>query len=181
MPERSHICLGAIAGVHGVKGCVKIKCFTQEPLDISAYGPVSTEDGNRVFTVRDVKLSKGDLVIARLEGIADRTQAEKLKGTRLYVARDRLPELEEENWYHADLIGLRAELEDGTEYGVLSALHNFGAGDLVEIKKGDGKTELYAFTREIVPVVEPQKGRIVISPPEDISAQEPPEEKGQKR
>ena len=177
MSAHSHICLGAIAGVHGVRGAVRIKCFTEDPLDISAYGPVSSEDGTHVFVIRDVRPSKGDQVIAHIDGLNDRNMAEKLKGTRLYVHRDTLPELDEDNWYHADLIGLKAEDEDGRHYGEVVALHDFGAGDLIEIKKGDGKTILFPFTKEIVPDVKISDGCVVIRPPEEISAQDQSEQK----
>jgi 16S rRNA processing protein RimM len=176
MSQNTHICLGAVAGVHGVRGAVKIKCFTEDPLDISSYGPLSNEDGSRTFTLKNVRPSKGDLVIAKIEGIDDRDIALALKGTRLYVARDTLPDLEEETWYHADLIGLRAELSDGSHFGDVTAFHNFGAGDLIEIKTGDGKKILWSFTKDIVPSIEIKAGRIIVEPPEEIAVQDQDEQ-----
>jgi len=176
MSKNAHICLGAVAGVHGVRGAVRIKCFTEDPLDISSYGELLSEDGSRAFTLKNVRPSKGDQVIAKIEGIDDRDIASALKGTRLYVTRDKLPDLEEETWYHADLIGLRAELTDGSDFGEVTALHNFGAGDLIEIKTGDGTKILWSFTKEIVPAIEIKNGRVIVEPPEEISVQDQDEQ-----
>ncbi len=170
--EQDRVCVGAIAGVRGLKGEVRIKSFTAKPDDVAAYGPVSTDDGNKSYRINVTAHAKG-LVIARLDGIADRDAAEALKGARLYVPKDVLPEPGDGDYYHADLIGLRAETEAGKRLGTVKAVHNFGAGDILEIA-GDaqeGKDDLMvAFTAATVPAVDMEKGRIVVRPPPVLEA-----------
>ena len=172
LPEE-RICIGAIAGVRGLKGEVRIKSFTADPDDIAAYGPVSTEDGERTYRINVTARAKG-LIIARLDGIDDRDAAEALKGTRLYVPKSVLPKPGDGDYYHADLIGLKAETEDGDALGTVKAVHNFGAGDIIEIadESGQGKEDLMVpFTLGLVPEVDLTEGRIVIAPPKVL---EPP-------
>ena len=130
--DGSRLCLGAIAGAHGVRGDVRLKSFTENPLDIAAYGPLMSEDGTRRFEIVKLRAAK-DHVVATVDSIASREEAMALKGTRLYVDRDRLPAPDEDNWYHADLIGLEARREDGTRLGEVTAVYDYGAGDLLEI------------------------------------------------
>ena len=161
----TRVCLGVITGAHGVRGLVRIRPFTEAPEDVTAYGPLSDEQGARCFTLTVTGQSKGDL-LARIEGIADRDRAQALKGTRLYVARDVLPALDEaQTYYHADLLGLTAEDREGRPLGRVMAVHNFGAGDILEL---DGAAaRLVPFTRRAVPVVDLEGGRIVVDPPEE--------------
>jgi len=160
--QQQRICIGAIAGVRGLKGEVRIKSFTAEPDDVAAYGPVSTEDGETSFQINVTSHAKG-LVIARLDGIQDRTAAEALKGTRLYVAKDVLPEPDDGEFYHEDLIGLTATADTGEELGTIKAVHNFGAGDILEIDTGDDEDDLMVpFTNETVPVVDLEQGGVVV-------------------
>ncbi|MCR9176229.1 MAG: ribosome maturation factor RimM [Alphaproteobacteria bacterium] len=163
MAER--VCLGAITGAHGVRGQVKVKPFTENPDDVGSYGPVTDEAGTRSFTIQVMGRAK-DQVVVRLEGVGDRNAAEALRGTRLYVSRDMLPETEDGAFYHADLIGLRVEDTAGGTIGEVTARFDFGAGDLVEFRGRDGKSHMLPFTEEIVPVVDLPGGRIVIDPPE---------------
>ncbi len=170
-PEEQ-ICIGAIAGVRGLKGEVRIKSFTADPDDIAAYGPVSTEDGKRTYRINVTARAKG-LIIARLDGIEDRDAAEALKGTRLYVPKSVLPEPEDGDFYHADLIGLKAETKDGETLGTVKAVHNFGAGDILEItdESGEGEEDLMVpFTLGLVPEVDLTEGRIIVAPPEMLEA-----------
>lgn len=165
------ICLGAIAGAHGVRGEVRIKAFTESPDGVAAYGPVETEDGRR-FAIRVTKPVKGG-VAARLEGVATREAAEAMKGQRLYVPRARLGEPTpdedgEEAWYHADLIGCVVVGEDGTEIGTVQAVHDFGAGDLLDVTRAGGKSLLVPFTRAVCPDVDIAARRIVCVPPEGL-------------
>ena len=168
------VCVGAIAGVRGLKGEVRIKCFTDDPDGIAAYGPVTTEDGKRSFRLKVTARVKG-LAIARLDGIDDRTEAEELKGERLYVPRSALPETEDGEFYHADLVGLAAEAEDGETLGTVRAVHDFGAGGILEIAgEEDTKDDMMVpFTDEVVPEVDLQGGRVVIIPPTYIEADGP--------
>lgn len=165
------ICLGAVAGAHGVRGEVRIKPFTESPDGVAAYGPVETEDG-RSFAIRVTKPVKGG-VAARLEGVATRDAAEAMKGQRLYVPRMRLgepvpDENGEEAWYHADLIGCAVVGEDGTEIGTVQAVHDFGAGDLLDVTRAGRRSLLVPFTRAVCPDVDMAARRIVCVPPEGL-------------
>lgn len=163
------VCLGAVAGAHGVQGAVRVKPFTAEPEAVGAYGDVSDEAGTRRFSLKVLGVNKG-MVIARLSGIDDRDAAEALRGLRLYVSRDALPEPEEDEFYHADLIGLVAETEAGQPFGQVRALYDFGAGDVIEIvPAAGGQPVVLPFTREAVPVVDLHGGRIVVVPPEGLA------------
>ena len=138
--------------------------FRSQPENIGRYGPLSTEDG-RSFAVTSVRAHKGDAVVIRLQGIDDRRSAETLKGLRLYISRGALPEPKVGEFYHTDLMGLRVEDAEGKKLGVVCGVHNFGAGDLIEIEDAKGETALIPFTRNAVPVVDIAGGRIVAVPP----------------
>lgn len=178
------VCLGVVTGAHGVRGLVRVKAFTVEPDSVAAYGPVETKDGRR-FAIEAKGMVK-DLVLCRLEGIADRDAAEALRGTELHVPRGRLPETdgEEEGWYHADLTGCQAVGADGKVYGRVVGVQNFGAGDLLDIApEAGGETVLMGFTDENVLEVDIAGRRIVIDPPlgtfEDGEAEEAGGEDGE--
>ena len=163
--ESHRVCLGAIVGAHGVKGRVRIKSFTEIPDDVGGYGPVSDEAGERAFRLRVTGVIKG-VVVAELEGVATREAAEALKGTRLYVAREGLPEPEDGEYYHEDLLGLLVELESGENLGEVAAVHDFGSGDVLEVNQQEGRgSVLLPFTHAIVPVVDLDAGRLVVAPP----------------
>jgi len=158
------VCLGMVVGVHGVRGVVRIKSFAATAADIAAYGAVSDESGNRRFKVEVLGFARGS-VLARLSGVADREAAEALRGIRLYVPREALPATKEDEYYHADLIGLPVETVEGAALGTVRAVHNFGAGDILELRAADG-TEFYLpFTAAAVPKVDLEAGRIVADPP----------------
>ncbi len=172
--------MGEVVGVHGVKGLVRVRPFTEVPEAFTAYGALQDESGRRL-NLEAVGRAKG-VVLARVEGVADRTQAEALKGTRLYVARAALPAIEEaETYYLADLIGLLAENAEGRALGRVTAVHDFGAGDLLEIEpepeagRKRGESLLVPFTREAVPEVDLEAGRVVVLPPEAMESVEPAE------
>ena len=131
----SRICVGVIVGAHGVRGLVRVKSFTEEPADIAAYGPLGDAKCARQYAL-DVTGSAKGVLLARIDGVADRNAAEALKGTELYIDRDALPQPDEDEFYHTDLIGLPALLADGSAYGTVRALHEFGAGDMIEIAIG---------------------------------------------
>lgn len=166
------VCLGVVAGAHGVKGAVRLKSFAQEPRDIARYGPLEDESGTARFTVRLVGATKGQaqngVVIARLSGVTDRDRAEALRGLRLYLPRAALPPPPEDEFYHADLIGLDAVLGDGTRLGAVRAVHDFGAGDTLEIARPPAQPLMVPFTRAVVPVVDIDGGRVVIEPPDGL-------------
>lgn len=167
MPRPEKVCLGTIVGVHGVQGTVRIKSFTADPADIAAYGAVSDESGGRRFEVKVLGQARGT-VLARLSGIADRNAAEALRGLRLYVPRAALPEANEDEFYHADLIGLPVETREGAPLGSVRAVHNFGAGDILELRDGNGREILLPFSDAAVPEIDLAKGRIVAVPPEGL-------------
>jgi 16S rRNA processing protein RimM len=162
----SRVCIAQIGAAHGVRGEVRLKAFTADPLGVVSYGPLETEDGRRIEieTVRPAK----DMLVARLKGVADRNAAEALTNLRLYVARDRLPPPADDEFYYADLIGLAATTADGAPFGTVKAVHNFGAGDLLEIEPAaGGATVMLPFSETTVPAVDIAGRRIVVVPPAD--------------
>lgn len=162
------ICVGAIAGAYGVKGEVRLKSFTAEPEAIADYAPLTSEDGTQSFDVTIERPIKGGFA-ARLSGIATKEQADALRGLRLYAPRTRLPSLPDDEFYHADLIGLLVVDTGGEELGRVKSVFNHGAGDLLEIHgPGLKNTVLLPFTREAVPTVDLAQGRIVADPPEGL-------------
>jgi 16S rRNA processing protein RimM len=159
------ICIGAIAGSFGISGEVRLKSFCSEPTDIAAYGPLRTEDG-REFVVTLTRPVSGGLG-ARINGITTKEQADALRGTSLFVPRDRLPSLPDDEYYHADLIGLAAHDTGGALIGKVTAVYNHGAGDILEISPTGHKSALLLpFTMAIVPNVDLAAGRIVVDLPE---------------
>lgn len=167
--EQDRVCLGQVSVAHGIKGEVRIKPFTEDPEGIAAYGPLQDETGRRRFEILSLRTTKGG-VVARLDGVADRSQAEALKGVKLFVDRDRLPAQNEDGvWYHADLIGLEAVDAGGAAVGTIVAVQNYGAGDLLEIRPAaGGPTVLLPFTSQIVPDVDPEAGRVLVDPPDGL-------------
>jgi 16S rRNA processing protein RimM len=168
------ICLGQIGAPHGVRGEVRLHSFTADPAAIAAYGPLETEDG-RVFEIESLRPAKHALV-AKLSGVADRDAAERLTNTKLYVPRERLPEpVEADEFYHADLIGLRAVDPAGRECGTVVAVHNFGAGDLIELRAPNSvQTELLPFDAVTVPEVNVAQGYLIVEIPAGDAELPPP-------
>lgn len=161
------ICIGAIAGSFGVSGEVRLKSFCSEPTDIATYGPLLSEDGSREFHVTLTRPVSGGLG-ARIKGVATKEQADALRGTSLYVPRERLPTLPDDEFYHADLIGLSAYDTGGELIGKVSAVYNHGAGDILEISTSRHKSALLLpFTLAIVPNVDLTAGRLVVDLPEE--------------
>ena len=163
------VCLGVIAGAHGVRGQVRIKSFAEDPKNLVAYGPLTDEAGGRVFQVTVTGQAKG-VLLARIDGVKDRDEALALRGTQLYVDRDALPVPDEDEYYHADLIGLRAEDRDGQPIGEVVEVHNFGAGDVLEIARPEAQPLLLPFTKAAVPEVDLAEGRVVVAPPEEAES-----------
>src|SRR6201992_2621846 len=128
----AHICVARIGAAHGVRGAVKLWTFTEDPFAVKEYGPLSTKDGARQFEIASARQAK-DHLVATFKGVATREEAERLNGVELYVPRDRLPATEDDEYYHADLIGLSAVTTAGEPLGRVVAIHNFGAGDIIAI------------------------------------------------
>jgi 16S rRNA processing protein RimM len=162
-PTARRVCVGAIAGAFGVRGEVRIKSFCATPEAIAAYGPLWSEDGARCFTLRLTGTAPGVLV-GRLSGVGTKEAADALRGQRLYADRDRLPPPGEDEFYHADLIGLPVFDTGGAPLGTVLAVHNHGASDILEVA-GPRGTILLPFTRTVVPTVDLAAGRIVADPP----------------
>jgi 16S rRNA processing protein RimM len=162
-----------IGAAHGIRGEVKLWSFTEDPLAVANYGPLETEDGARRFEIETARPAK-DFLVARIAVIGDRDAAEKLRNTDLFVPRDRLPPIEEDDtFYHADLVGLAAVNEDGSALGTITAIHNFGAGDLIEIAPtAGGEPLLLPFNETTVPTIDLKAGRMVVVPPVEIGAKE---------
>lgn len=165
-PDR--ICVGAIAGSFGVRGEVRLKSFCSEPTDIASYGPLFTEDGGRSFRVTLTRPVAGGLG-ARLSGIATKEEADALKGTSLFADRARLPPPAEDEFYHADLLGLEVRDTGGVLLGKVRAIHNHGAGDLIEVLRPEpADVLLIPFTHAAVPTVDIAAGRLVVDLPEGL-------------
>lgn len=162
------ICVGAIAGSYGVNGDVRLKSFCAVPEDIEAYNPLTSEDGNTSYNIAVGHPIKNGFS-ARMSGILTKEQADALKGTRLYAERDQLPSLPDDEFYHADLIGTEVLDTGGTVLGRVKSVLNHGASDLLEIvESGSSNTILLPFTREAVPTVDLESGRIIADPPEGL-------------
>ena len=169
MPER--ICVARIGAAHGVRGAVKLWTFTEDPLAVKAYGPLSTKDGARSFEFAQLRKAK-DHLVATFKGITTRGEAERLNGLELYIAREKLPATEADEYYHADLIGLAAVTTGGEPLGRVVAIHNFGAGDIIEIAPESGPTLLLPFSNAVVPRIDLATGRVVIELPQEIEGDE---------
>lgn len=165
LPPR--VCVAAIAGAFGVRGEARVKSFTTEPEGFAGYGPLETEDGARRFDLRITRPVPGGFAV-RLSGVATREQAEALKGIRLYASRERLPPLPEDEFYHADLIGLAAFDTGGAALGRVLAVQNYGGGDFIEIARPGQNALLVPFTRLAVPTVDIAGGRLVVDPPDEV-------------
>jgi 16S rRNA processing protein RimM len=159
------ICVAQIGAAHGLRGEVRLRSFTEDPAAVTGYGPLESEDGTRRFEIEALRPAK-DHFVARLAGVADRDAAEKLTNLKLYVPRDRLPPVEDDGtFYHADLVGLAAVTPNGAALGTVTAILNFGAGDLVEIKPvGGGEPLMVPFTDTTVPEIDIAAGRMVVVP-----------------
>jgi len=162
------ICVGAIAGSFGVQGEVRLKSFCADPTAIADYGPLFTEDGTQFYQIKLTRAVSGGLG-ARITGVATKEQADALRGVSLYVDRAKLPKLPDDEFYHTDLIGLAAHDTGGALVGTVQAVHNHGAGDLLEIAGAGLKTALLLpFTRAVVPTVDLAAKRIVVDLPEGL-------------
>jgi 16S rRNA processing protein RimM len=169
----ARICVGQIGAAHGVRGEVRLRSFTGDPEAIAGYGPLQTED-DRVVEIESLRPAK-DHFVARLSGVATREAAERLINAKLYVPRERLPKLDQpDEFYHADLIGLAALDRAGERLGTVVGVHNFGAGDLIEVKPDAGsKTELIAFNAATVPQIDVAGGRLIVDRPRPSGSENP--------
>jgi 16S rRNA processing protein RimM len=167
MGER--VCVAQFGAAHGVRGEVRLKSFTADPMDVTRYGDLEAEDGSRSFRIEAARPQK-DMLVVRLAGVRDRNTAETLTHLKLFVPRDRLPAAEEGEFYYADLIGLAATTRDGAPVGTVIAVHDFGAGDILEIKPASGPSIMIPFTEAAVPVVDIAGRTLVVDPPAETEA-----------
>jgi 16S rRNA processing protein RimM len=166
------ICVARIGAAHGVRGAVKLWTFTEDPLAVNRYGPLMTKDGTRQFEVTHAREAK-DHLVATLKGVTTREDAELLNGIELYIAREKLPATDDDEYYHADLIGLAAVNAADEPIGRVIAIHDFGAGTIIEIAPPQGSTLLLPFTNAVVPTVDLAGGRVVIELPKEIEGDGP--------
>lgn len=171
MVER--ICVARIGAAHGIRGEVKLWSFTEDPAAVANYGPLETQDGTRRFEIEAMRPAK-DHFVARIAGIDDRDAAEKLRNLELYIPRARLPKIDEDDtFYHVDLVGLDAVTPDGVQIGTVHALHNFGAGDIIEIAPvGGGEPLMLPFNDTTVPKIDLAAKQIVVVRPAEIEARD---------
>ena len=172
MTRDKRICVARIGAAHGVRGEVRLWPFTEDPLAVVDYGPLTSKDGARQFEVVRARIAK-DHLVAVLKGITTREDAERINGIELYIARDQLPPTEAGEYYHADLVGLRAIDEAGAAIGKVLAIHNFGAGDIIEIAPASGPTHLLPFNDAVVPTIDVDEGYLVIVMPQEIDGDSP--------
>jgi 16S rRNA processing protein RimM len=164
-PDR--VLLGDIGAAQGLNGEVRLRSFTATPPDIASYGPLEDEEGTQTIEIQSVRVTP-KAVVARIKGVTTREQAEALTGTKLYLPRARLPDSDADEWYHADLIGLTAVDGEGAAIGTVVAVHNFGAGDIIEIEPAEGGENLLAsFTEATVPEVDLNAGTLTLVMPEE--------------
>lgn len=171
---RDQVLVGVIVGAHGIKGEVKLKSFTSEPLSIGRYGPLQSSSGQQ-FEITKLKAAKDDF-IAGLKNVNDRDEAERLKGVELFVSREKLPKLKTHEAYAHDLMGLDVMLENGSKLGKLVAMPNYGAGDLLEVAvDGEAETILIPFTNAFVPQEDFTTGKIIVNLPDGYLDEGEPE------
>jgi 16S rRNA processing protein RimM len=164
----SLFCAAVITSAHGVHGHVKVKCFLEDPSRFKAYSPYSNEEGDSLYAVKKVLSFQKDILVVAFEGVTDRNQAEGLRGAKLMVAQERLPHLMEGTYYHRDLMGLAVQSSKGQTLGTVNALYNFGAGDLLEVKTGEGVLHMLPFTHEMVPEIDLENRLLRLSDAADV-------------
>jgi 16S rRNA processing protein RimM len=167
------VLVGVFGAPHGVRGEIRLKSYTQDPMSIAAYGALHDAAGHG-YELAAARPLKDDLLIVRVKGVADRDASQKLTNTKLFIAAANLPPPDEDEFYCRDLIGLRAETRDGQMLGTIIAVPNYGAGDILEVAPPAGETLLFPFTRAIVPQVDLKGGRVIVEPPQDSDDENPP-------
>jgi len=175
--DSQKILLAKIGAAHGIRGEVRVKPFGDDPLSFTDYGVLTTKDGKRLFEVEKARVQK-TVVITKFKGIGDRNQAEDLNGIELYVERDQFPDPDEDEFYYSDLAGLKVLDRAGEKLGSVVAVQDFGAGDLLEIRPARGKTFYVPFTRDFVPEISLEEGRVTVDLPDDYLSEEKPGSSG---
>jgi 16S rRNA processing protein RimM len=174
MGSERRVLMGIVLGAHGIKGALRVLSYAATPENIASYGPLEDESGSRTFSLTVVGRARG-AVLAEVEGIGDRDVATALKGTKLYARRSALPAPDDGEFYWDDLVGLRAEFKDGTALGEVVAVHDYGGGPSLEVRREAGASLMVPFTNRVVPVVDLTAGKLVIDPPEGLLEDRPVE------
>lgn len=165
MEQDRKICVGMIAGAHGVRGLVRLRSFTEDPEAIVEYDPLTDEAGHTTYEIT-LKSSANDFYVAEIEGVGSREAAEALRGVKLYVSRSQLPKTGKREYYEADLVGLGVKDRQGKEHGVILSVHNYGAGTFLEIGIKKNAGFMLPFTDAFVPDLDLKAGLVTIDPPE---------------
>lgn len=169
--DDSLLLLGEIGAAVGLRGELRLRSYTEDPAAIAGYGPLATDRPGQSLTIQNLRPGP-KMLVAKFKGVNDRSAAEALTGTRLYIDRERLPESGADEWYYADLIGLAAIDGTGAPLGTVVAVHNFGAGDLIELAPESGATMLIPFTEKAVPDVNVADGRLTVTLPEELATED---------
>jgi 16S rRNA processing protein RimM len=167
------VLVGIFGAPHGVRGEIRLKSYMQDPASIASHGALH-DDSGREFVLAASRPLKDDLLVVRVKGVADRDAAQKLTHVKLFLAREKLPPPDEDEFYCRDLIGLRAETGEGLLLGTIVAVPNYGAGDILEIAPPAGETLLFPFTRAVVPHIDLAAGKVIVEPPAEIDAEPKP-------
>lgn len=169
MAEDDHdlVCLARVATAHGVRGHVRLRCFTENPADVVAYGPLIGRDDRRRYDLTPTGSAR-DGLLAKIAGIDDRDAALGLRGLELCVPRTALPEPSEDEYYVTDLIGLEARWPDGRRFGTVRQCADFGAGHVLDVATDDGRVVSLPFDAASVPSIDVAAGRIVVDPPDGL-------------
>ena len=168
----SLVLMGRFGAPHGVRGELRLQSFTGDPLAIADYGPLTDKSGKKSFHLLNLRPQGKDMLVVRLKDVSDRESAQALNGVELYLARDKLPAPDPDEFYLADLVGLRAETVTGEMIGRVVALRNFGAGDILEIAPAaGGETLMFPFTKAVIPIIDLAGGRIVVEPPPETEVE----------
>jgi 16S rRNA processing protein RimM len=171
--DREWVCVAVVAGAHGLRGALRLRCFTERAEDAAAYGPVFDAHGERLFDLEVIGRARGGL-LARAVGIDGRHAAEALRGKELFVPRAALPEPAPEEYYYSDLEGMAALRPDGSRLGVVRSVENFGAGDLIQVQADDGQRISLPFTRQTIPTIDLERRRLVVEPPAELEWESAP-------
>lgn len=167
MPDKSLLLVGVFGAAHGVRGEIRLKSYTADPLTIGQYGPLKSKSGE-TFKLLSLRPVKDDICVARVEGIADRNAAERLTNIELFILKAQLPPPDEDEFYFADLIGLKAEDSSGALIGHIKSIENYGAGDILVLQPTQGEAMMLPFTRAVVPKVEISAGRVIVELPDEV-------------
>ena len=163
LPNSPLFCAAVVASAHGLHGHVKVKCFLEDPRCLKTYSPFSNEAGEPAYRVKKILSQDGDMVLLSLEGVEDRTKAEHLRKARFMLSQERLPNLSKDTYYYKDLIGMSVLSSEDQKLGIVYAVHNFGAGELLEIKGSNERLYMLPFTHTMVPEVDLEKRLVRLS------------------